>query len=186
LTIRSEDSTNTRTPGRGDRGQGHNGRSCGRGNRSGNRNNSINKTTVPEFVGNTDGMKGNVFQCHGESVSRKQFLKTVGVLEEHINNTFTNPQDVASICKTFDIVAPTQPKNLTKEEYEGDMGKKMIWEMSMKTYMKRMDMLESNQCGIYAIMWGQCSPMMQSKLEPLDSYKSKSNGCDCIWLLKEI
>jgi hypothetical protein len=63
---------------------------------------------------------------------------------------------------------------------------KMIWETLMKTYMKRMDMLESNQRGIYAIVWGQCSPMMQSKLELLDSYKSKSNGCDCIWLLQEI
>jgi hypothetical protein len=79
-----------------------------------------------------------------------------------------------------------QPANLTKEEYEGDMGKKMIWETSMKTYLKRMDLLESNTRGIYAIVWGQCSPMMQSKLESLDDFGTKSNTCDCVWLLKEI
>jgi hypothetical protein len=47
-------------------------------------------------------MKGNVFQCHGENIDKQQFLKTVGVLEEHINKTFVYPQDVASVCKSFD------------------------------------------------------------------------------------
>jgi hypothetical protein len=46
------------------------------------------------------------------------------VLEEHINKTFTYPQDVASICKTFVIVALVQPANLTDEQYK-DMGKKI-------------------------------------------------------------
>jgi hypothetical protein len=62
----------------------------------------------------------------------------------------------------------------------------MIWETSMKTYMKRVDLLESNNRAIYTIDWGQCSPMMQSKVESLDAFESKSSTCDCIWLLKEI
>jgi hypothetical protein len=131
-------------------------------------------------------MKGNVFQCHGESLIRQQFLKTVGVLEEHINKTFTYPEDVASVCKKFEIVAPLQPPNLTKTEYEDDMGKRMIWETQMKTFMKRTDMLVSNTRSIYAIVWGQCSPMMQSKLESLTDYDTKSSACDCLWLLHEI
>jgi hypothetical protein len=48
-------------------------------------------------------MNRNVFQCHGEQNSKQQFLKTVGVLEEHINKTFDYPQDVASICKVFAV-----------------------------------------------------------------------------------
>jgi hypothetical protein len=35
---------------------------------------------VSTFKGNTDGMKGNVFQCHGEHTDKQQFIKTVGVL----------------------------------------------------------------------------------------------------------
>jgi hypothetical protein len=65
------------------------------------------------------------------------------------------------------------------------MGKKMMWETSMKTYMKRKDLLESSTRAIYAIVWGQCSPMMQSKLESLDDFNLKSTECDCVWLLKE-
>jgi hypothetical protein len=131
-------------------------------------------------------MKGNVFQCHGESTNKQQFLKTVGVLDEHINKTFSYPQDIASICRTFQVVKLTQPTNLTKEEYAKDMGKRMIWQTYMKSYMKRTDMMESNMRGIYAIVWGQCSPMIQSKLKSLDHYSTKSIECDCIWLLKEI
>jgi hypothetical protein len=55
-----------------------------------------------------------------------------------------------------------------------------------EVYIKRTDMMESNMRGIYAIVWGQYSPMIQSKLESLDNYSTKSNECGCIWLLKEI
>jgi hypothetical protein len=131
-------------------------------------------------------MKETVFQCHGEHTDKQQFLKTGGVIEEHINKTFTYPQDVASICKTFAIVALVQPPNLTDEEYKTDIGKKMIWEETMKTFIKRINSQESNARAIYAIVWGQCSPMMQSKLESLDGYEARSDACDCACILKEI
>jgi hypothetical protein len=116
----------TSTSGRGGRGRGRSGgRGRGRGYRGrGGRGTTTSRANVAQtFLGNTDGLKGNVFQCHGESINKQQFLKTVGVLEEHINKTFTYPQDVASVCKSFEITKLKQPDNLTKEEYEGDMGK---------------------------------------------------------------
>jgi hypothetical protein len=137
------------------------------------------------FKGNTDGMEENVFQCFGESTDKQQFLKTVGVLSEHINKTFQYPQDVASVCKSFKLTTLVQPKDLSEEECKS-MGKKLIWETKIKTYIKRVDEMVSNTRAIYAIVWGQCSPMMQSKLESLDSFSDKSEACDCIWLLKEI
>jgi hypothetical protein len=33
-------------------------------------------------------------------MDKQQFPKTIGVLEEHINETFAYPQDVASVCKS--------------------------------------------------------------------------------------
>jgi hypothetical protein len=122
------------------------------------------------------------WQEHGQAT----VFETVGVLEEHLNKTFTYPQDLTLICKLFTITPPVQPPNPSKEDYEGDMGKKMMWETSMKSYMKRTDLLESNTRAIYAIVWGKCSPMMQSKIESLDNFASKSTACDWVWLLKEI
>jgi hypothetical protein len=79
-------------------------------------------------------MNGNVFQCHGESTDKHHFLKTIGVLGEHINKTFTYPQTVASVCKSFKAVPIVQPADLSEDDYK-KMGKKMIWEAPMKTYM---------------------------------------------------
>ena len=85
------------------RGRGRSGRGGqGRG-RNGSRNPATRK---PAFTGNTDGMKGNVFQCHGEHTDKQQFIKTVGVLEEHINKTFTYAHDIASVTPST-LLEPT-------------------------------------------------------------------------------
>jgi hypothetical protein len=62
----------------------------------------------------------------------------------------------------------------------------MVYDAMIKTYVKRIEALESNARVIFAVIWGQCSPMMQSKLETLDSFEEKSVQCDCTWILKEI
>lgn len=132
-------------------------------------------------------MKNYYFRCHSETTDKQQFTKMVGMLEELINKIFTYLQDMALMCKTFETVTLSQPPNLTKSEYNGDMGKKMIWGLSMKTYLKRLDLLLSNSQSIYPIVWGQCSPSMQAKLiELLDQFPKESVMCNCIWLLKEI
>jgi hypothetical protein len=39
---------------------------------------------------------------------------------------------------------------------------------------------------IYAIVWGQCSPMMQTKLRSLADFTAKDKAHDCGWIIKEI
>jgi hypothetical protein len=143
--LRTPPNQGRNTPGRGaGRGRGG-GRGRGRGNRHrAGRGHGPRRPAPQTFFGNTDGMKNNVFQCHGENNSTQQFMKTVGVLEEHINKTFDYPQDVASVCKTFTLTTLNIPANLEKTVYETDMAKRMIWDTNMKTYMKRVDKMESN------------------------------------------
>jgi hypothetical protein len=163
------------------RGCGGRGRAPTHRNRL-NRNETTARIAGPFFKGNTDSMNGNVFQCHGESTDKQQFL----ILGEHVNKTLTYPQDAASVCKSFKIMALVQPEDLSEEDYKNSMGKKRIWETAMKRYMKQVDLLESNARAIYAIVWGQCSPMMQSKLKLLENYEARSDACDCIWLIQEM
>ena len=94
-----------------------------------------------------------MFQCRGENTDKQQFLKTLGVVEEHINKTFTYPQDVAPVCRSFKFAKLEQPANLTKLEFTDGMGKKMMWEMDMKTFMKRRDLLKGTQ-GPYTPLFG--------------------------------
>ena len=39
---------------------------------------------------------------------------------------------------------------------------------------------------VFSIIWGQCSPTMQSKLQSLDAYDARSDTNDCPWILQEI
>ena len=77
-------------------------------------------------------MKANVFQCHGETSDKQQFIKTVGVLNEYINKTLPYPEDLASICLEFQSKDPEKPIALTDEQ-EKDKTEVYMWESRMKT-----------------------------------------------------
>ena len=62
----------------------------------------------------------------------------------------------------------------------------MIWEIKVKSNEKRLESIESYSRAKYAIVWGQYSAMMQSKLESLAEYDSKNKDCDCEWIIKGI
>jgi hypothetical protein len=130
-------------------------------------------------------MKNNVFQCHGETTDKQQFNKTLGVLQEYINKEFTFPEDVARICDDYTVPAMVVPSALTADEFK-DESLKYIWKKDMDTYMKRRDEQKTNLRKIYAIVWGQCSVLMQSKVESLEDFEAKKTACDCVWLLREI
>jgi hypothetical protein len=143
----------------GSRGQGGRGRGRGYANRGrGNTGNTVPRSTGPVFKGNTEGMNGNIFTCHGEgSPDKQQYMKTVGVLEEHVNKIFSYPQDVASVCKSFEIADLVQPANLSKTDYKTDMGMRMIWETLNKSHIKRKELQESNTITIYASCGGNAA-----------------------------
>ena len=138
----------------GGRGRGRGGRGRGRGGRTSSRSSTLRPAARAIFKGNTDGVKVNVFQCHGENTDKQQSTKAVSVLEQHINKMFTYPDNFAPICRTFTIV----PEHGQKDDV-GD---------SHENYMKRLDLLASNTRAVLAIVWGQCSRMIESKLESLD------------------
>jgi hypothetical protein len=79
-------------------------------------------------------MNKDVFQTPAENLKKQQFLKSVGVLNEHINKTFEHPKDIASACKSFALTPMPQPANLDAE---------------MKSHMRRGDRMEANLRAIF-------------------------------------
>jgi len=131
-------------------------------------------------------MNGHVFQCHGETTDKKQFLKTVQMLADHVNKTFDYPQDVISMCKPpYSLQAISLPREPTEAEMQV-ASKRFIWESEMKMYMNRKLKQESNRLALFSVIWGQCSPLMQAKLESLTMYQERRDGTDCRWLINEI
>ena len=163
------------------RGRGRDGRG-GRGGRGTRRLNNRNRVV---FKGSIDGMKGNVFQCFGESPDKQQYTKTVEALSGYISTTMDFPKDVASICKKTSLEPVEEPADLSEKEKKSET-KKLIWKTKVQTYVRRVEAQERNCQSIYAVIWGQCSTQMKNKLQSLANYDIKSDACDCVWILKEI
>ena len=130
-------------------------------------------------------MKGNVFQCYGESPDKQQFTKTIEALEGYINKNMDFPKDVASICKKMELTDIREPGDPTEEESKSAT-KRLIWKTSVQTYMRRVEAQEKNCQSIHAVMWGQCSTAMKNKLQSLSKFEKMNDKYDCVWLLKEI
>jgi hypothetical protein len=53
-------------------------------------------------------------------------------------------------------------------------------------YVKRMRVLRNNLPKLYRLLWGQCTPGLQSELHGHSNYKTKSDTFDCLWLVTEL
>jgi hypothetical protein len=56
----------------------------------------------------------------------------------------------------------------------------------MKVFAARRAMLRQNKTKTYGVIWGQCSPALQSELMGEPTFKDKSASFDCIWLLETL
>jgi hypothetical protein len=56
----------------------------------------------------------------------------------------------------------------------------------MKVFAARRAMLRKNKTKVYGIIWGQCSPALQSELMGEQEYQAMSTSFKCIWLLETL
>ena len=74
------------------------------------------------------------------------------------------------------------PKELTKTEEESKIKMKM-WEMRVKKYIDREEVLTENANKLCGIVIGQCTPPLRSKIKGDAEYGKKSSDFDTFWLL---
>jgi len=96
---------------------------------------------------------------------------------------FDNPRDIVIVIR--DLEEPVtellkiNPSKLTTEEVTGVILVAMKTEEG-KDYVKRSHTLQNNLPKLYGLMWGQCTPGLQSELQGDLSYKEKSKDYDCL------
>jgi hypothetical protein len=81
------------------RGQGQGGRGRGRGGRGNGGRSTSAAPSRSNFKGATDEMQGNVFECYSEQRDRRQFAKTMEILEIYSKKKFQHFQDLAPHLK---------------------------------------------------------------------------------------
>jgi Zinc knuckle len=183
-TISNASTIQTTTSGNRSMTSGGRGNFRNRNNRNANLTGRGPTTTRSTFKGNTLDMNGHVFECHEERGDRTQFPKTLEVLGEYAAKNLKHPEDLKSIFEE-NMTAPKieEPPDLPATPTKRQ---EVIWEASLKSYSRRVEELRSNLTTLYAVIWGQCSEAMRTKIRALDNYNVESHANNCTWLLNEI
>ena len=134
-------------------------------------------------------MLGHVFQVNGEQRKRGKFKEIVDMLKVYASENFK--KDVRAMETLFgdeitkpEINEPNEPKVKTGEKTLTKSQEK-IYDAKISAYVKEEKSLEDSLTAIFNIIWGQCSAMMQNRLESITQYDSMVADADVASLLKE-
>jgi hypothetical protein len=77
-----------------------------------------------------------------------------------------------------------KPKDIDKNELS--MLTKKLWEKEVDCYLDRINELDLNLHHLFAVIYGQCSYNLQTRLILNSDYISNKKKSECGWLHKEI
>ena len=172
--------------GNGGRGNGGRGRGRGRDNRNQGGLGSSGATTgvSHSFKGPIKQLENYVFQTRAENPRHNQFQTTTEQLETYLSVEYKdNAEHIKFLLEnleTPEITRPTKPKK-SSDDFE-----KEAWKFQVKATIDAELKLRQTLVSVYAVIWGQCSPIMQAKLEALEEYDDMKEKSDVAQLLLEI
>ena len=138
------------------------------------------------FSGETTDMNGHLFQTIDISKEATQYVKTVEALEHFAFKTYR--VDLSSIFRRDDLELPSIeiPEKPSKEEINENPAVEDIYQLKLKEFVKDKKTLKVALKSIFAIIWGQCSTSIQTKLEKKKNIQDVKNRGDIVQLLLHI
>ena len=117
------------------------------------------------FQGETKDMNSHLFQTIDESKDTTQYVKTVEALEHYAFKTYS--VDLSSLFCRENPKLPTieLPVKPTEEEIDETPAKEDIYLLKLKEYIKEEKALKVALKSMWAVIWGQCSNSIRTKLE---------------------
>jgi len=158
-------------------------------NHGGNRT-GFKKTNNGRFIGNnktsfkgeTAGLNGAVFQLQDESKDPTQFNRTIEAIERYSNKTFD--LDLSVLFDKMELPEVEKPVKPTGDEVDNvDVD---IYREKVKLYAKEEKSMVKTMRALYAIVWGQCSQNVVTKLNQCKDEKTWRTNGDCAKLLQTI
>ena len=139
------------------------------------------KGTTPDF--------GAVFSLADEPVegNTSSFKQVLLATEVYVAAHFTKSAKAMSSlfedAPTCPSLAP--PIEPVGEDAESELQRVKYMEL-FKRYLNEKDLLSNHLHSLFTILWGQCSPGIQSKIRSSVDYLIRKEEGDCAWLLEEI
>ena len=176
-------SMNTGSPptsdGRGPRSGRHGGRGTSRGGRGGRRN-APAPISRQRFDGATEDLKGEIFDLVG-SRSADLFIKSKKAIANYVGRTYQHSGDIRRAIEILSL--PTIPMPVAPIADPIPPLLAAIFSEQVKEYVKQTSRLQENIKRLWALVWGQCSDTMRTRLQALDSYEEMHSASDGLQLL---
>jgi hypothetical protein len=142
------------------------------------------KASIPtnKFEGKVDALKGFYYDCSDVKQS-DMFVKTTKEIAGYVGRTYKFGGDTRIAVESLEM-----PKFAVPDDPPDDAGKGIIrlWEKKLDALSKRQDQLEHNLRQLFALVWGQCTDVLQQKLEADEGFATMSAENDGLLLIKTI
>jgi hypothetical protein len=135
-----------------------------------------------KFDERCDNIKGFVFDC-AEGKQADRYNTTIREITAYTGRTYDYGGDIRWSIKNEKKYVTIKPADVGTTATATD---KRIWEKEIDEYVQRKAKLTSNCKKLYALILGQCTEHIISKLESLDDFKEIERALDVIKLMKAI
>jgi len=140
-----------------------------------------------EFVSKVVGLETHTFDI-GNAKYAAKYQKSVDAIANHIQKEYKGGPEIAKAIRDLSlptIVIPTYPTPATAGD-PIDPGEVFLWQQDVTEAKKRKALLEENKKRAYALVLGQCSTDLESKIKGTDAYTRADADQDVVQLLKII
>ena len=137
-----------------------------------------------KFEGKCEGLKGAIYDC-SDTKQADIFIKTTKDLSNYCGQTMKFGGNMRIAVVT--LKKPVFP--LPKLPEGADEGDRELKKDDIKSVGKRRTFLEENIKTLYAIIWGQCTDIMQQKIEAADNFDkvwAEGDGLALLEIIKSI
>ena len=140
------------------------------------------RVATTKFEGKCEDLKGAIYDC-SDARQADVFVKTTKEIATYAGRTMKFGGDMRIAIETLEppvFAIPDDPPA------GANMAVIELWKDSVKQLGKRISYLDENTKTLYALVWGQCTDILQQKLESTEGFTSVWEEGQGISLLKMI
>ena len=154
-----------------------------RGGRIMNRNRISYDGQTKKIIESRKSMSDYIYYI-GTSKQASDYVVVTKYLINHIQKTYINGEDIGKALETrmpLDFATLMPRLQISTSDDKSDQEReneqfKMLYKAEIDSYVKRKDTYHSNIGNAYALVYGQCSKAMQSKLQSRTDFEIKIKG----------
>jgi hypothetical protein len=138
--------------------------------------------TRKEYVTKVVGLESHTFDI-GHAKFAAKYQKTVEAIANHIQKDYKGGPEIAKALRDLSLTVIDIPNYPTGISGTVDPGTISLWQEDVKEVKRKIALLEENKKHAYALIIGQCSPELVSKIRGSDLYAQADTDQDAVQLL---